>query len=136
MDPRTRRAQESTGTQRQLPLVLVHEQDPAKGHCPFRVFFDQTPEVLLKRRRLYDTVAVPLYSLDMHRKISLRHILRILGGTAEPRRSGCHLLRLLGKRQPSEHAAAPVTQEPAAALSGAVARDGESSDGVVEASSV
>ena len=45
-------------TQQELSLVLVHEQDPAKGTCPFRTFFEQTPEELQKKHRLYDTLAI------------------------------------------------------------------------------
>ena len=62
-------------------LVLVHEQDPRKGACPFRVFFQQTPEELQKKYRLYDTLAIPLYPTPEHRSISLRYALRNMGAT-------------------------------------------------------
>ena len=32
----------------QLQLVLVHEQDPARGGCPFSTFFEQTPDDLVR----------------------------------------------------------------------------------------
>ncbi len=41
-------------------VVPVHEQDEARGGCAFSVFLDQTPEEL-KERKLFDTVAVPLF---------------------------------------------------------------------------
>lgn len=59
-----------------LFLVLLHEQDPGKGTCPFRVFFQQTLDELLKKHRLYDTLTVPLYPSLEHRKVSLRYALR------------------------------------------------------------
>jgi hypothetical protein len=62
-----------------LFLVLLHEQDVDKGTCPFRVFFQQTPDELLKKHRLYDTLAVFLYPSLEHRKVSLRYALRNLG---------------------------------------------------------
>ena len=54
-------------------IAMVHEQDPSCGGVPFRNFFQQTPQVI-KDRKLYDTVAVPLY-----RRVSLRLVLRGMG---------------------------------------------------------
>ena len=60
---------------------MLHEQDPTKGFCPFRMFFEQTPAVLQKKYRLYDTVAVPLYPSLEHREVSLKFALRSMGAT-------------------------------------------------------
>ena len=62
-----------------MGVVMMHEQEPGKGGCPFRRFFQQTPEVLLKKHRLFDTVAVPLYPSYEHRVVSLRYALRDVG---------------------------------------------------------
>ena len=71
-------------------LVLVHEQDTAKGACPFRTFFEQTPVELQKKYRLYDTLAVPLYPSAEHRKVSLRYALRNMGAmTAQSHEGLC-----------------------------------------------
>ena len=67
---------------------MLHEQDPKRGGCPFRTFFDQTPDVLQRRYRLFDTLAVPLYPSPEHRKVSLRHALRCLGAS-EPGQENC-----------------------------------------------
>ena len=63
----------------ELFLVLVHEQDPLKGACPFRTFFEQTPVELQNKYRLYDNLAVPLYPSVEHRTVSLRYALRNMG---------------------------------------------------------
>ena len=31
---------------RRIAIVPVHEQDPGRGGCPFRLFLQQTPQVL------------------------------------------------------------------------------------------
>jgi hypothetical protein len=62
---------------------MLHEQDPSKGGCPFRRFFEQTPEELQKKYRLFDTLAVPLYPSPEHRAISLRYALRNMGATEQ-----------------------------------------------------
>ena len=72
---------------------MVHEQDPSKGACPFRRFFEQTPEVLQKKHRLFDVLAVPLYPSPQHRQISLSYALRDIGAT--PRRRLLRTSRLL-----------------------------------------
>ena len=57
---------------------MVHEQDPSCGGVPFRNFFQQTPQVI-KDRKLYDTVAVPLFPAPEHRTVSLRLALCSMG---------------------------------------------------------
>lgn len=50
------------------------------GGCPFSVIYDQTPKHLLDPPyKLFDKLAVPLYPMAEHRKISLRHILKSMG---------------------------------------------------------
>ena len=65
---------------RRIAIVLVHEQDPSCGGRPFQHFIQQTPLVLQRPPyKLYNTVAVPLYPSEEHRKVSLRLVLRGLG---------------------------------------------------------
>ena len=93
-----------------VPIALVHEQDEERGACVFARYFELAPDVLQQPPyKLFDLVAVPLYSGADHRKIrsatsislhlqpllnphltsplppparSLRHVMRDLG--AEP----------------------------------------------------
>jgi len=69
-----------------LGLVMVHEQDVTKGGCPFRELFEQTPEVLVKQHRLFDTLAVPLFPSEEYREISRRFSLRNMGAVPFKRR--------------------------------------------------
>ena len=66
----------------QIPLALAHEQDEQKGGCAFSLFFEQTPKDLQDAPyKLFDTLAVPLFSAQPELcKISLRHLLRQMGG--------------------------------------------------------
>lgn len=53
-----------------IPIAMVHEQDAAKGACPFRIFFDQTPkELIVAPYKLFAPMAVPLYPAAEHRKV-------------------------------------------------------------------
>ena len=109
-----------TAMDRRIAIVPVHEQDPGRGGCPFRQFLQQTPQVLQRSPyKLYDTVAVPLYSSVEHRPVSLRHILRSMG--AVPCDAGLiqrrwQLLRRriavarLVRRPPAEPRQQPVVQ--------------------------
>ena len=70
-----------------LPIAPVQEQDPSLGGCPFRVFFEQCPkELQMPPYKLFDTLAVPLYPAPEHREISLRHVLRGMGGRSQSAR--------------------------------------------------
>ena len=60
-------------------MVLVHEQDPSKGGCPFRHFFEVTPTDLVVTSKLYNTVAVPLYPTKEHRAVSFLCIWATMG---------------------------------------------------------
>jgi hypothetical protein len=66
----------------EIPLALAHEQDERKGGCAFSLFFEQTPKDLQDAPyKLFDTLAVPLFSAQPELcKISLRHLLRQMGG--------------------------------------------------------
>ena len=76
---------------------MAHAQDPAHGGCPFGRFLDQTPRELQRPPyKLFDELAVPLYSSPVHRKISLRLLLTQLGGTpVSPTGSLCSALAQL-----------------------------------------
>jgi hypothetical protein len=64
-----------------IQLVLVHEQEASQGACAFSVLFGQIPDFLLKPPyKIFDRVAVPLYSSPVHREISLRRVLKDIGG--------------------------------------------------------
>ena len=74
---------------------MVHEQEPSCGGCAFCNVIQQTPQVI-KDRKLYDKVAVPLYPAPAHRKMSLRLILTSMGAVpcdAGPLRRRWQLLR-------------------------------------------
>eukprot|EP00592_Proboscia_alata_P029406 CAMPEP_0194446598 /NCGR_PEP_ID=MMETSP0176-20130528/128522_1 /TAXON_ID=216777 /ORGANISM="Proboscia alata, Strain PI-D3" /LENGTH=1028 /DNA_ID=CAMNT_0039273333 /DNA_START=1712 /DNA_END=4799 /DNA_ORIENTATION=+ len=65
-----------------IQLVLMHEQDPEKGACPFNDFFQLTPSDLLdKPYNIYNTLAIPLHASLEHRRVSLRCILRSMGSS-------------------------------------------------------
>lgn len=63
-----------------IRVVLIHEKDPERGGVPFRVFFANTPEDLMIRHGLYNTVAVPLYSSPPYRAVSKILIRKAMGG--------------------------------------------------------
>ena len=68
---------------RRIVIAPVAEQEPSRGGVPFRNFFQQTPQVLQQPPyKLFDTLAVPLYSSQEHRRVSLRHVLRGMGAEA------------------------------------------------------
>eukprot|EP00961_Rhodomonas_salina_P006488 88046-Rhodomonas_salina.3 len=76
-----------------IPIAPVHEQDSERGGCPFSCFLDQTPaELLQSPYKIFDTLAVPLYPMAEHRRISLRHILRGMGAKPMPPRPARHPL--------------------------------------------
>ena len=63
-----------------IPIVLVHEQDNAKGGCPFETFFDQTPQDLIDPPyELFKELAIPLYTTTEYRTVSLRQIINTIG---------------------------------------------------------
>jgi len=87
-----------------VPVVIVQEQDPARGALPFRCFFEQTPADLVERH-LFNALAVPLYPHPEHRVVSLRQLARLMGagGTAPvrecvPLRAAAAWVRGLGQR--------------------------------------
>ena len=65
---------------RRIAIALVHEQEPARGGVPFRSLVQHTPQVLRQPPyTLFDTVAVPLYPSEEHRRVSLRLVLCGMG---------------------------------------------------------
>ena len=55
-----------------VPIAMAHEQDHAKGGCAFRLIYEQAPrELQLRPYRLFDTMAVALYTTPEHRKTSV-----------------------------------------------------------------
>jgi hypothetical protein len=69
-----------------VSMVLVQELNPELGACAFRCFFEVAPPDLLTQRRLFDTVAVPLYPGEAHRAVSIAYIARAMGaGQRRPR---------------------------------------------------
>ena len=90
-----------------IPLVLAHEMPDVREHskagsrsadrrngCPFHMFIEQTPEVLLKAE-IYRTIAVPLKT-GAPRQASRALLVQKLGehhAQTEPRREVVNLLR-------------------------------------------
>jgi len=71
-------------------IILVHEQDVGKGGCPFSLIIEKTSTELLDPPfKLFREIAIPLYTRDEYRTISLRLILQRMGATAERRRRKC-----------------------------------------------
>jgi len=67
-----------------IPVLLVHEQENSMGGCPFEKCFNLTPSEFVELPyKLYEKdVAVPLYSADEYRKVSLRLLLSKLGAAS------------------------------------------------------
>jgi len=65
-------------------IILVHEQDVDKGGCPFSLIIEKTStEMLDPPFKLFREIAIPLYTRDEYRTISLRLILQKMGATTE-----------------------------------------------------
>ena len=47
-------------------ILIIHEQDAARGSCDFERFFHVTPRDLVKEG-LYKRLALPLYSGDLEK---------------------------------------------------------------------
>ena len=62
-----------------IAVILVHEQDVAKGACPFDLFFKQVPQNLIDPPyRIFNDIAIPLYSIKEYRIVSLREMMNRL----------------------------------------------------------
>jgi len=60
-----------------IRIILVHEQDLDKGGCPFSLIIEKTSTELLDPPfKLFREIAIPLYTRDEYRTISLRLILQ------------------------------------------------------------
>jgi hypothetical protein len=65
-----------------IGIILVHEKDRLKGGCEFGDFFATAPEELIKPPyHLFRDIAIPLYSTEEYRIVSLRQILCKMGAT-------------------------------------------------------
>jgi len=68
-----------------IQLVLIHEQDENRDGCPFSQIFSTTPQDLMNRPYLLykQSLAIPLYTLNAYRIVSLHQILRKMGARHE-----------------------------------------------------
>ena len=62
-----------------IRIVLVHENDPAKGGCDFGSFFGTTPQKLIDEG-IYKEIAIALHT-PPHRAVSLALVAQALGAT-------------------------------------------------------
>jgi hypothetical protein len=63
-----------------ITIVLVHEQDSERDWCDFSHFFEQTPQILVDPPyELYGEMAIPLYTRNEYRIVSLRKIITRMG---------------------------------------------------------
>ena len=76
----------------------------ARGAREFRAFYESTPEELL-RLKIFDTIALPLYSSAGHRSVCIRHIHRAMGASRSPLRSLASLLFCCGAGSPRRSSA-------------------------------
>eukprot|EP00593_Proboscia_inermis_P015009 CAMPEP_0171309878 /NCGR_PEP_ID=MMETSP0816-20121228/20066_1 /TAXON_ID=420281 /ORGANISM="Proboscia inermis, Strain CCAP1064/1" /LENGTH=438 /DNA_ID=CAMNT_0011793699 /DNA_START=1162 /DNA_END=2478 /DNA_ORIENTATION=+ len=59
-----------------LKIVLVFEQNPEKGACPFGHFFSVTPQELIDPPyEIFRDIAIPLHVRPQYRNVSLQNIL-------------------------------------------------------------
>ena len=80
-----------------IPILMIHQKDPAHGGCAFERFFSVTPEDLI-RNGLYRSIAVPWYP-GAHRRVSCAVAAQALGAVELPnqrdKRQGVSRLRQL-----------------------------------------
>jgi len=88
-----------------LPVVLVHENDGARGGCAFDTLFQTTPQDLINDG-LYHTLAVPFMSGDAHRRLSYALLAKELGAQEKISRA---LYRLSSAGAPSSRGDASTT---------------------------
>ena len=73
-----------TASADKIRIVLVHENDPAKGGCEFGTFFGTTPQRLIDEG-IYKEIAIALHT-PPHRAISLALVAQALGATKDAAR--------------------------------------------------
>ena len=78
-----------------LPIVMAHENDAARGGCPFSRFFETTPHELIGNG-LYSDLAFSFF-LGVYRQVSLALLGKGLGATAVRRTTSARLRESLGK---------------------------------------
>jgi len=64
-----------------FPIVMVHENDPARQGCEFGTFFEITPQGLINKG-LFRPLAIAFMSGEAHRKVSCALLAKKLGATA------------------------------------------------------
>jgi len=64
-----------------IQIMLIHEKDGNRNGCPFSQFSSTTPLELINRPYLLykQSIAIPLYTLNVYRIVSLHQILRKMG---------------------------------------------------------
>ena len=73
-----------SASEKKIDIILVHEQDAEKDACPFGDFFTLTPQELIDRpHTIYKDIAIPLYTLEEYRNISLQMIMQDIEGEKE-----------------------------------------------------
>ena len=75
---------QTNGARSSVPIVLVHEQDPDHGACPFSRFFQLTPNDLIIDYKLYGPIAVALQPVPF-RDVSLALVAKELGAVKSRR---------------------------------------------------
>ena len=85
-------------------LVMVHENDPARGGCAFDKFFSTTPQDLVKAN-IYGPLALALFS-GVFWPVSAAAVAKQLLGASEARHRGARTFRTAdAKRSPPSEAA-------------------------------
>jgi len=67
-------------SEKKIDIILVHEKDVNKDGCQFNDIYDHTPFELKDHYKIYKKIAIPLYTQEEYRKISLQKILHKIEG--------------------------------------------------------
>ena len=70
---------------REMPLLLVHEQRAGHGAVPFGTIIERTPPALLERG-IFKSLAVPLYEGDEHQRVCIRVMIGVRASPPSRRR--------------------------------------------------
>jgi hypothetical protein len=77
-----------------IPFVLVKEEDPTNGGCPFSTFIQTAPRDLqVEPYKLFRPIAVSLFPAPEYRCVSFRLLLRNMGATPLHSRRAAQLTR-------------------------------------------
>ena len=80
-----------------VPIVLVHENDPSAGGCPFGTFFQTTPADLIDGG-LFGPVAIEWHP-GPYRSVSIAEVAKALGGRARARSLFGRTHRMAGRER-------------------------------------